>query len=340
MTLPLPILPPRAARRARLTVGLLLLLATWLTGAPAGAQTGTAYPNKPIRFVVGFAPGSSIDAVARIVADHLRVKTGQPVVVVNRPGANGMLAATEVAKSAPDGYTVLISNSSTITLNPLIFRKMPYDVDRELAPVALVVSVPFILTVNPDKDPAVLTLADLMARARAQPGKLSFGSAGLGNLTQLSFLLLNQRAGVDMVHVPYKGSAPAQLAVLGKEVDAAFDNPSAMPQIRSGRLRALAVSSAERWPDLPDVPAIAEAGYPGYDISFWVGALVAAGTPQPVIDTLFEAIRSAADEADTRRQLEAQGRMQMLSPPRFAQRIRSETAQYGDIVRRANIQMD
>lgn len=312
-----------------------------LAAGPLYAQT-QAYPNKPIRFIVGFSPGNSIDSVARIVAAHLTAKTGQPVVVDNRTGANGMLAATELARAQPDGYTVLISNSSTITVNPLLYKKMNYDVQKDFAPVSLVVSVPFILTVNPDKEPTgkAPTVKDLMSLAKAKPGAYSYGSAGLGNLTQLSFELLNSMAGVKMTHVAYRGSAPAQLAVLSKEVDAAFDNPAAMQQIKSGKLRALAVTSSQRWHELPDVPTMAEAGYPGYDISFWVGAFVPSQTPASVVKALSDAIRSAAQDPATRAALEKQGNMLMLDPPQFAARIKSETAHYAEIIQRASIKLE
>jgi tripartite-type tricarboxylate transporter receptor subunit TctC len=314
-------------------------LATGMVAMPAAAQ---GYPNKPIRFVVGFSAGNSIDSVARIIAQHLTTKLGQPVVVDNKTGANGMLAATEVARAQPDGYTVLISNSSTITVNPLLYKKMSYDPKKDFAPVSLVVSVPFILTVNPQKGPlgTAPTLQDMLNAAKAKPGAYSYGSAGVGNLTQLSFELLNGMAGVNMTHVAYRGSAPAQVALMGGEVDAAFDNPSAVPKIKAGQLRALAVTSAQRWHELPDVPAIAEAGYSGFDISFWVGALVPAQTPAPVVNALSEAIASALQDPAVKARLEQQGNIRMYGPQRFAEQIDKETAQYAEIIRKADIKLD
>jgi tripartite-type tricarboxylate transporter receptor subunit TctC len=313
-------------------------VAMWVAAAgPAQAQ---AYPSKPIRFVVGFSPGSSIDSVARIVAEHLKTKLGQPVTVDNRTGANGMLAASELARAQPDGYTVLMSNSSTITVNPLLYgKKMQYDVARDLAPVSLVVSVPFILTVNPEKDTTakVMNVADLVKAAKAQP--LSYGSAGVGNLTQLSMELLATQAGVKLTHVPYKGSAPAQLGLLGKEVDAAFDNPAAMGQIKAGKLRAIAVSSAQRWRDLPDVPSIAEQGYAGYDISFWVGAFVPAQTPPAIVKALADAMKAATEDPATRELLARQGNILALGPKEFAARIQQETAQYAEVIKRSQIEL-
>lgn len=327
-------------RRQQAWLVLSALLA--LLGVVTSSALAQTYPSKPIKLLVGFAPGSSIDVVARILGEHLRTRLGKPVTVENRTGANGMLAATELAKAAPDGATVLISNSSTITVNPLLFKKMTYDVERDFAPVTLIVSIPFILTINPEKEQTagVATLADFMKLAKAKPGQLNYGSAGLGNLTQLTFELLNQQAGVKMMHVPYRGSAPAQMGLLAREVDAAFDNPSAMPQIKAGKLKALAVSSAQRWHDLPDVPTIAEAGYPGFDISFWAGAFLPAQTPPAIVKALHEAITAARDVPATRGLLQAQGNLMMLGPEAFVKRIKSETQQYADVIKRSNIHLE
>ena len=315
-----------------------LCAAALLVAGTGAALAQGAYPHKPIRFVVGFSPGSSIDTVARILAEHLKTKLGQTVTVDNRTGANGMLAATELARAQPDGYTVLVSNSSTITVNPLLYgKKMQYDVQRDLAPVSLVVSVPFILTVNPDKD----TTAKVMNWRLVKPPRAAplLRSAGVGNLTQLSMELLTSQAGVKMTHIPYKGSAPAQLGLLSKEVDSAFDNPAAMGQIRAGKLRAIAVSSAQRWRDLPDVPSIAEQGYPGYDISFWVGAFVPAHTPPAVVKVLSDAMKAATEDPTTKALLAQQGNILALGPKDFAARITQETAQYAEVIQRAQIEL-
>lgn len=298
-----------------------------------------AYPTKPVKFVVGFTAGNSIDSVARIIANALNKKFAHPVIVENRTGANGMLAAGAVAASEPDGHTVLISNSSTITINPSLFKQVRYDVDRDFAPVNLVVSVPFILTTNPAKHPDVHTIADLIKLAKAKPGELSYGSAGLGNLTQLTYELLNNEAGVKMLHVPYKGSGAAQVGVIGGEVDSAWDNPAAMGQIRAGKLRALAVSSAQRWRDLPDTPSLAEQGYPSIDISFWVGALVPAKTPPATIKALADAIHEVTKDPETRKLLEAQGNLKSLPPKEFAEQIKKETALYKEVIQKANIEL-
>lgn len=316
-------------------------VAAGLVASTASAQT-PVYPSKPIRFVVGFSAGSAIDTVARIIGLHVTAKTGQAVVVDNRTGANGMLAATEVAHAQPDGYTVLISNSSTITVNPSLFKKMSIDVRKDFAPVTLMVSVPFILTVNPRKAPfgTAPNLKAIIDLAKAKPGEYSYGSAGTGNLTQLSYELLNGMAGVKMTHVAYRGSAPAQVAVMSGEVDAAFDNPSSAPKIKAGQMRAIAVTSAQRWHELPDVPTIAEAGYPGFDMSFWVGALVPSNTPRAVVKALSELIASAQNEPEIKAKLGQQGNIRMLNPNAFEAQIQSETAQYADIIRKAHITLD
>ncbi|WP_226858206.1 Bug family tripartite tricarboxylate transporter substrate binding protein [Diaphorobacter aerolatus] len=310
-----------------------------MTAGAVQAQGQGAYPHKSIRFVVGFSAGNSIDSVARIIAQHITNKTGQPVVVDNKTGANGMLAAAEVARAQPDGYTILISNSSTITVNPSLYKKITYDVKKDFAPVSLIVSVPFILTVNPQNEPmgTAPNLKAMLDLAKAKPGAYSYGSAGVGNLTQLSYELLNGMAGVKMTHVAYRGTAPAQVAVLAKEVDSTFDNPSSVPKIKAGQLRAMAVTSAQRWHELPDVPTIAEAGYPGFDISFWVGALAPAQTPPAIVKTLSDLIATAVQDPEVKAKLAQQGNIRMLATQQFETQIDAETKQYADIIRKANI---
>ena len=320
-----------------------LLCATALLVFGAATAIAQSYPNKPIKFIVGFAPGGSVDAVARILAVHMKNKLGQPGIVENRTGANGMLAAAELARAQPDGYTVFISNSSTITVSPLLNRKMQYDVDKDFAPVSLIVSFPFILMINPEnaRTASVSTLRDFIALARSKPGQVTYGSnGGPGNLAHLSFELLDRMAGTKMVNVPYRGAAAAQLALLSKEVDATFDNPSAMPQIVAGKLKALAVSTPQRWRDLPDVPTISELGYKGYDTSAWAGAFVHAQTPPATVKILYDAIRSAGDDPATKALLLPHGELLMLNPEQFSARIKAETGVYAEIIKRANIQLE
>lgn len=327
------VLNSRSIRQAVCAVTLVLL--------GIGAAGAQSYPARPIRFVVGFSAGGITDIVARIVAEHVRNKLGQQVVVENRTGANGVLAATEVVRAPADGYTVLISNSSTLTLNPLLNKKISYET-ADFAPVSLMVSYPFIMAINPanEKNGSASTLNDFLKLARDKPGQFTYGSSGQGGLVHLGFELINQLADVKMVHVPYRGAAAAQLALFGKEIDIVFENPTSLAQFKSGRLKALAVTSPERWRDLPDVPAVSELGYPGYDASSWVGAVVHARTPPAVIKVLYEAISSAATDPVTRAQLLQHGNVPMLDPQQFAAKIKAETEVNAKVIRNSNITVD
>lgn len=306
--------------------------------APAIAD---AFPTKPIRFVVGFSAGSSVDTVARIVAEGLRTKYNWNVVVDNRTGANGQIAASDLQSSQPDGYTMLISNSSTITVNPLIYKKLNYEA-AQFVPVTAVVAVPFILTYNPQNTrlAGVKTLADLIDRARQKPDELMYGSAGNGNLIHLASALLCTSAKVQMRHVPYRGAAPMQTAILGREIDISFDTTSAIPLIKAGNLTALAISAAERWPDLPDVPTVAEQGYPGYDVSFWVGAFLPPKTPANIVETFSKAFKAVAEDPKIQALLSQQGRMMSLTPDQFAKKIEAEMGRNAAIVKDAAIQVE
>lgn len=306
--------------------------------APAIAD---AFPTKPIRFVVGFSAGSSVDTVARIVAEGLRTKYNWNVVVDNRTGANGQIAASDLQSSQPDGYTMLISNSSTITVNPLIYKKLNYEA-AQFVPVTAVVAVPFILTYNPQNTrlAGVKTLADLIDRARQKPDELMYGSAGNGNLIHLASALLCTSAKVQMRHVPYRGAAPMQTAILGREIDISFDTTSAVPLIKSGNLNALAISAAERWPDLPDVPTVAEQGYTGYDVSFWVGAFLPPKTPANIVETFSKAFKAVAEDPKIQTLLSQQGRIMSLTPDQFAKKIEAEMGRNAAIVKDAAIQVE
>ena len=309
--------------------------------SPASNAQAPTYPNKPIRIVVGFPPGNTLDTISRVIGEHLRVKLGQPVIVENKPGANGVLGVTEVARASPDGYTLLATNSSSMVVNPQLYRKLGYQ-SSDLAPLTMVVAAPMILTVNPANERVAMvnTVADLVALAKARPGELAYASGGLGNLAHLGMTMINNRAGILTNHVPYKGSTAAQQATLAKEVDAQLDTPLALPLIKQGRLRALAVTGAKRLPELPEVPTLAEAGIRGVEFNFWLGLFAPAQTPAAILQLLYEAINSVRENPDAMRVLAAQGGVELADPSTFAARIRSVYTLWGDVIKRENIQLD
>ena len=305
------------------------------------ASNAQGFPTKPIQIVVGFPAGNTLDTVIRLAAEHLRSKLGQPVIVVNKPGANGVLAATEVARAPADGYVLLATNSSGMTVNPQIYKKLSYQLS-DFTPVTMLTSAPLILVVNPahQRTASVKTLADLVSAARTRPGELLYGSGGPGNITSLGFEMLGTQAGFKATHVPYKGTGAAQFGLLGKEVDAMLDTPLSVPQVKAGKLSALAVTGARRWRDLPDVPTIQESGYKGFDITFWLALMAPAQTPPGVIDAIHAALSSIRDSPNLVRQLQVHGDVELMGPLEFGARIRAESMAWGEVIRRENIQLD
>lgn len=311
-----------------------------LLAAP-GIAAADAYPTKPVRLLVGFSAGSATDIIARIVAGALSAKFGQPFVVENRPGANGLLAANAVAKSKADGYTLLVSNSSAMTVNPLLYKDAQYNTLKDFDAITPVVDGHFTVAINPanPRTASVASFKDLIALAKAKPGMFTYGSAGAGNLAHLGIELLSAKAGISMIHVPYRAASQAQTALLAGEIDFIFDPPSVIAQIKAGKLKALAVTMPRRWPELPDVPAIAEF-FPGFDVSFWFGFFAPAGTPNGAVQALNQEIIAAANQAAVRELLARQGGIITLSPDAFAAKIKAEMAQNADTIRRANIKID
>jgi tripartite-type tricarboxylate transporter receptor subunit TctC len=245
------------------------------------------YPSRPIRLVVGFAPGGAADFVARTLAEPLGRSLGQPIVIDNRPGAGSSIAAEYVAKSAPDGYTMLIASPSSILVNPLINKQSAFDPLKDLVPVSKVSSSPLVVAVSPAI--GVSTLKELIAYAKKNPGKLNYASSGNGSAPHLAALLFQHVAGVEMVHVPYKGGGPAVQSLLAGDTQVSFATPpSVLPLVQAGRLRALAITSRDPTSLMPGVPGMAQAGLPDYEISFWYGFFVPAGTPAAVIQRLFD----------------------------------------------------
>jgi tripartite-type tricarboxylate transporter receptor subunit TctC len=262
----------------------------WIVLAFAAVATAQPYPSRPIRLVLGFPPGGAADFVSRAFQEPFGRALGQPIVVENRPGAGSSIAAEHVARSAPDGYTVLIASPSSILVNPLITPKAGFQPLKDLVPISKVSSSPLILAVNPNLP--VSSVRELIAHARSNPGKLNFATSGNGSAPHLAAVLFLRLAGVEMVHVPYKGGAPAVQSVLAGDTQLAFATPpSVLPLVQAGRLRALAVTSSKATPLLPGIPGMGEAGLPDYEISFWYGFFVPVGTPAEVVRKLFDATR-------------------------------------------------
>ena len=252
------------------------LFAAFVLAATAVAAHAQAYPSKAIRLICPFPPGGAVDIASRAIAAELSRTLGQPVTVENRPGAGGNIGGAEAARAAPDGYTLFMTTSGIHAINPVLYSKMTYDPNKDLQPVAALVSVSNVLVVHPSVK--ANSVAELLALARAQPGKLTYASAGSGTSIHMSGEMFKQLTRTDILHVPYKGSAPAVTDLLGGQVQMMFDNiPSALPHVRAGKLRALATTGAKRDPAFPDLPTIAEAGVPGYEAGVWFGLAVPAG---------------------------------------------------------------
>ena len=326
-------------RLIRYTAGFIAVCAASLCAAPlAFAQAD--YPSKPVRLVVPFPPGGTTDILARAVAQKLTEQWHQQVIVDNRPGAGGNIGADLVAKSAPDGYTLLMGTIGTQAINPSLYARMPYDAQKDFAPVILVAAVPNVLEVNPSLP--VHTVQELIAYAKAHPGKLNFASSGNGTSIHLSGELFKSMTGVQMTHVPYKGSAPALADLAGGQVQLMFDNlPSSLGLIKGGKLRALAVTSTARSPALPDVPTIAESGLPGYEATAWFGVLAPAKTPPAIVDKLNAAIGAWLASPEAKEKLASQGAAAAGGTPAdFARYIASETTKWAKVVKTSGAHID
>lgn len=307
------------------------------TALPLAARADDPYPSKPIRIVVPFPPGGSIDMVTRLVGQKLADELKQPVVVDNRPGASGNIGMDHVAKSPKDGYTLVMAPFSLAT-NAHLFQKLPFDPLKDLAPIIRVADQPNVLIVNPSKVNA-RTVGELVAFLKANPGKLSFGTSGIGNPQDLSARIFMTATRTDMVNVAYKGGAPALADLVGGHIDLMFEtSPTAVPYVKSGKLRALAVTSDRRLPSLPDVPTVAEAGVRDYKAVYWMGLLAPSGTPEPIVRKLNAAVQKLLSTLDVQNQLaEISLYPAGGSDKDFANFIRSESAFYGKLVKDLNI---
>ncbi|MBE7522091.1 MAG: tripartite tricarboxylate transporter substrate binding protein [Burkholderiales bacterium] len=307
-----------------------------LPSAPAAAQ---AYPTKPIRLVVPYTAGGSSDFVARQMAQKMSEGLGQSVVVENKPGVSGITGTEYVARSAPDGYTLALVGMTTHASNAWLYKKLPYDPIKDFAPVSVAIVSPLVLVVNPEV-PAK-NVQELIAYAKANPGKVNYGSAGVGNTLHLAGELFKSRANIDITHVPYKGASAAMSDLLGGRIQMMIDLvQTPLPNIQAGKLRALGTTGSQRVALLPDVPTIAEQGLPGFQFATWIGIAAPAGTPKPIVDRLYAEMVKALAMPDLQAAFAKQG-MQVApsaSPEAFAQLMKSEHDRLGELIKRAGIQ--
>jgi tripartite-type tricarboxylate transporter receptor subunit TctC len=329
-------IPRRLALAALSAAGLALAL-------PASAQSG--WPNKPVRIVVPFAPGGTTDILARALAPELSKAFGQQFVVENRAGAGGNIGADVVAKAAPDGYTLLMGTVGTHGINKSLYSKMPFDPQKDFAPITLVAGVPNVMVMNAEKAKArgINSVQDFIRHAKANPGRLNMASSGNGTSIHLAGELFKSMGGVYMTHFPYSGSGPALLGLLGGDMDVMFDNlPSSMPHIKAGKLKALAVTSSQRSAALPDVPTVEEAAsLKGFEASSWFGLLAPAGTPPDVINRVQQETAKALNLPSIKERLLAQGAIPSgNSPADFAKLIDSEIKKWGPVVKTSGAKID
>ena len=299
------------------------------------AASAQAWPAKPVKLVTPFPPGGSADVIARLIGNQLSLQLGQPVVIDNRPGAGGLVGNEYVAKQPPDGYTLLLITGA-YPVQGAMLKSLPFDPLGDIAMVSMLTSYPFVISVRPDS--SFRTLAELIAYAKANPGKLNFPSSGIGTVHHLSGELLNAMAGIEMVHVPFRGGASPLTEVLGGRVDLLLEAMTlSIGQIHSGKLRALAVTSAKRSSSLPDVPTVAESGYPGMDVATWYGLFVPAGTPKDVVEKVHVAVNKLLARPDVMAAIHEQGaEPQAMSEQQFADLVRMDYRKWEGIVKAAN----
>ena len=303
---------------------------------PSAAQN---YPSRPVRLIVGFAPGGGVDINARLLAPKLSEYLGQQVVVENVPGAGTNIANERVARAAPDGYTLLI-NTAAVAINMSLYRNLPFDTLRDFAPVSVFSQSPNVLVVNAKL--AAQNVRELVAMARSAPGKLNYSSAGVGTTQHLAAELFKLRTGTFIVHIPYKGTAPSMTALIAGEVDLSFANiPSIQGHLKSGRLRALAATASRRDPQLPEVPTMKEAGVEGVEVVVWYGVLAPAGTPREIVQKLSEGVQRATRDADVRKRMVEQGAEPVGSTPEeFSKLLREEVARWAEVVKISGARAD
>jgi tripartite-type tricarboxylate transporter receptor subunit TctC len=299
-----------------------------------------AYPTKPVRLVVPFPPGGSTDIVARIVAQRLGERIGQPMVVENRGGAGGTIGTEAVAKAAADGYVLGFASTSTHAVAPAVYAKLGYDPIKDFAPISLVAVTPYLLVVNPKVE--VKSLKEFVAYVKPRPGKFNYASAGTGSTTHLAMEMLKSAAGLFILHIPYNGNGPAGTAVIAGDVEFLFGSlPAVLPHAKSGRVRALAVGTPKRSPALPDVPTVAESGFPGFDASLWLAVMAPAGTPAAVVDRLNKEIVAVVRSPDAADALNKAGAEPTTSTPaELANMVKDGVRKYAAAVKRAGVKLE
>ena len=331
------LLSPRNARRRLVAAACTVALAALTFGAPTCAQD---FPNHPIKIVVPFAAGGGVDILTRTLAQHLGERLGQQVLVDDRPGAGGNLGVDAVAKSAPDGYTLVMATTGTHTINPGLYSKLPFDVERDFKPITLIASVPNLLVVNPSL--GVDSAGALVALARSKPGQLSFASFGNGASNHLSGEMLKSLTGIQAVHVPYKSAPQAVTDLIAGQTAFAFVNtPLALPHVRSGKLKALAVTGAKRSAATPEFPTMQEAGVPGFVVESWYGLMAPAGTPDAVIARLHKETLAVLAMPEVKEFFAKQGAdVVTTTPAEFAATIKSERARWAEVIRTSGAHVD
>ncbi len=318
---------------------LLLAVAAIACTASAGAQE--SYPSRPVTIVIGFSAGGTTDIITRLISDDLRKALGQPIVIDNRPGAGGNIGADIVAHAKPDGYTLLMGSVGPLAINASLYKRMPYDNLKDLTPITLVAHVPNMLVVNP-RTVAAKTFQEFVAQVKANPGKFFYASTGSGTSSHLSGVLLNLQAGLDLTHVPYKGAVALNDVLAGDQVQCMFATiPSAIQLVRSGKLRALAVTSLHRSGGVPEVPTIAESGFPDFDASSWFGLVGPAGMPREITQKLQSEIARILKNPTLRDRFIQQGADPVANTPdEFAQYMKAETAKWAKVVKASGAQAD
>lgn len=316
-----------------------LLLSTLMTlgTLSAHAQSAAPYPSRPVTVVVPFPPGGGTDVGARLVAQKLSLKWGQPVIVENRGGAAGRVGAELVAKAKPDGYTLLVGNVGTQSVNPALYKKMPYDPDKAFAPIGMIAELPLVMLVTPSLP--WKNVQDVVAAAKKDPGKITFASSGAGGAPHLAGEIFQQASGTKMLHVAYKGGGPAALDLMAGHVNIYFGTVlESVGHVKSGKLKGLGVTSATRSPALQELPTIAESGFAGFDTGSWIGMLAPAGTPTSIINKISADLREVLALPDTQNTLITQGATPWpMTPEQFAQRIKSDQVRYGRIIEENNL---